>query len=54
MPAMVTKAAFSANFGLSMLCVKLCGVWGGALALSITRSLQLLTLLGEQCHETSL
>ncbi|KAK9834476.1 hypothetical protein WJX74_002488 [Apatococcus lobatus] len=45
MPATVTKAAFSANFGLSMLCVKLCGVWGGALALSITRFLQAAMLL---------
>lgn len=50
MPAMVTKAAFSANFGLSMLCVKMCGVWGGALALSITRSLQLVMLLGKPSH----
>lgn len=47
MPATVTKAAFSANFGLSMICVKLCGVWGGALALSITRLLQTVMLLGE-------
>ncbi len=46
LPALATLAAFLANIPLSILLVRWHGAWGGALALSLARLMQLVVLVG--------